>query len=43
MILTETQEETKLLQHNRSTEGINYSKEINTHETQVEEDYNNST
>jgi len=27
MILTETQEETKQLQHNRSTEEISYSKE----------------
>jgi hypothetical protein len=47
MILTETQEETKQLQHNRSTEKISYSKESqdqrnNTHETQVE-DYSDST
>jgi len=47
MILTETQEETKQLQHNRSTKEISYSKEsqdqrTNTHGTQIEEDYNDS-
>jgi hypothetical protein len=47
MILTETQEETKQLQHNRLTEEISYSKkaeikETNTHETQIEEDYSDS-
>jgi len=47
MILTDTQEGTKQLQHNRSTEGINIKKaeikETDTHGTQVEEDYSNST
>jgi hypothetical protein len=48
MIPTETQEETKQLQHNRSTEEISYLKkaeikETNTHRTQVEEDYSDST
>jgi hypothetical protein len=48
MILTETQEETKQLWHNRSTKEISYSKkakikEINTCKTQVEEDYSDST
>jgi hypothetical protein len=48
MILTETQEETKQLQHNRSTKRLAILKkvkikEINTHETQIEEDYSDST
>jgi hypothetical protein len=48
MILTETQEETKQLQHNRSTERLAILKkaeikETNTHRTQVEEDYSDST
>jgi hypothetical protein len=48
MILTETQEETKQLQHNRLTEEISYLKKVkiketDTHRTQVEEDYSDST
>jgi hypothetical protein len=45
---TQNSRRTKQLQHNRSTERISYLKkaeikETNTHETQVEEDYSDST